>query len=86
MENLINFEEENEIDKLVEIKQDTNPTKYPLFVLGRMSIDLNNPFDKFEYRATHSSDPFECLEVKKQNKNPAKSMSKDSDLIRENVT
>lgn len=79
MENLINFEDENEIEKSKEEKKVANifTPNYPLFIplQGRMSIDLNNPFDKFEYRATHSSDPFECLEVKNQNKinkDPAK--------------
>lgn len=73
MENLINFEDENEIENLKEIKKISNSIKHPQFVQGRMSIDLNNPFDKFEYRATHSSDPFECLEVKNQNnKDPAR--------------
>lgn len=62
MENLINFEEENE----TESKKKLSPIKHTLLVQGRMSLDLNNPFDKLEYRATHLDDPFECLEVKKQ--------------------
>lgn len=75
MENLINFEEENEIGKIEEMKKVSSPIKNPqhLLVQGRMSLDLNNPFDKFEYRATHADDPFECLVLKQQqNKDPAK--------------
>lgn len=62
MENLINFDEndrQNESPK----KQQNNPGLiHPLLVNDRMSLELNNPFDKLEYRATHLEDPFECLE------------------------
>lgn len=68
MENLINFEDESEVDKVENIKIENKLLKHPLLVQDRMSLDLNNPFDKLEYRATHHSDPFECLEFKQQSK------------------
>lgn len=65
MENLINFEEENPGNEREEIKN-TNLLSAPLLVSGRLSLDLNNPFDKCEYRATHIDDPFDCLETKNE--------------------
>jgi hypothetical protein len=64
MENLINFEDENE-NLVVKKDEEKTPIKRQhLLVQERISLDLNNPFDKFEYRATHLNDPFECLEIK----------------------
>lgn len=60
MENLINFEENGTPKKQKHSKK--NPVLiHPLLVNDRMSLELNNPFDKLEYRATHLDDPFECL-------------------------
>ena len=73
MDNLINFEEDNsQKQKTQEIPK--NSLETPLFVTGRPSLDLNNPFDKLEYRAIHFDDPFECLEIKKEAKDPVKDL------------
>lgn len=77
MDNLINFEEEENFgtEKTKEENKSTNfLASQPLFVSSaRLSLDLNNPFDKLEYRAFHIDDPFDCLEIKKEvQKDPAK--------------
>lgn len=76
MDNLINFEDEEnfgcEKNKKEENKS-TNSLSQPLLVSARLSLDLNNPFDKLEYRAFHIDDPFDCLETKKEvQKDPVK--------------
>lgn len=75
MENLINFDDTNfdGDDEKKEIKN--SQFSHPLLVSARLSLDLNNPFDKLEYRATHCDDPFDCLELTKERRSdedPAK--------------
>lgn len=64
MDNLINFEDNESSCKKTETQR--KPSKNPLLVNDRLSFELNNPFDKLEYRITHSDDPFECLETKQE--------------------
>lgn len=79
MENLINFEEnETSSEKLSKnsksplLKQNLQNI-HSLLVNDRLSLDLNNPFDKMEYKSVHSNDPFECLEKKKMTSSQKKS-------------
>ena len=66
MENLINFEENGSNNN--NIKESSKPQKkqlkHQLIINDRLSLELNNPFDKLEYRITHRDDPFECLETR----------------------
>lgn len=59
MENLINFDDESEKTNVNTVRP-KSPMPFPLLVAD--NEDLNNPFDKLDYRATYSNDPFECLE------------------------
>ncbi|KAG5684312.1 hypothetical protein PVAND_013547 [Polypedilum vanderplanki] len=66
MENLINFEENDNNNKersSNEILAKNPAINHPLLINSRLSFELNNPFDKLEYKVTHSQDPFECLEM-----------------------
>lgn len=73
MDNLINFEDENFGAEKKEENKVLHQLAHPLLVSGRLSLDLNNPFDKLEYRATHIDDPFDCLETKREiRKDPVK--------------
>lgn len=90
MENLINFEDENE-NLLIKKDEEKTPTatrRQHLLVQDRISLDLNNPFDKLEYRATHHNDPFECLEIKQESRDPANNKMNfaSSPVNRESVT
>jgi hypothetical protein len=62
MENLINFDENDRKNESPKKKQKNTGFIHPLLVNDRLSLELNNPFDKLEYRVTHLEDPFECLE------------------------
>jgi hypothetical protein len=73
MDNLINFEDESFCGEKKEENKSLNSLAQPLLVSGRLSLDLNNPFDKLEYRCTHIDDPFDCLETRKEiTKDPVK--------------
>jgi len=71
MENLINFDDEAKLKIKDSPKRSISPGRHPLIVQNRMSFELNNPFDQFEYRAQHSEDPFEidCL-INRQKADP----------------
>lgn len=70
MDNLINFEDEN----LGAEKMEQNHSKHLIPITnaqfitgtGRPSLDLNNPFDKCEYRAQNILDPFDCVQTQKE--------------------
>lgn len=83
MENLINFDDdpvdENELNRPVSPLPFSPELIVPM--VGRLSMDTNNPFDKFQYRAEQSDDdPFNiiCLEKKKKTTEPP---SRDSAML-----
>lgn len=64
MDNLINFDDETKSPTVNknEIARSKSPLPYPLLI-PETDLDLNNPFDRLEYRLKYSNDPFECLET-----------------------
>lgn len=65
MDNLINFDQDcdESVKKDENINRAQSPLLHPLLISDSSNIDLNNPFDRMQYRVNHIDDPFECLET-----------------------
>jgi hypothetical protein len=65
MDNLINFDDfEDNSNK--SLAKPLIPNGLPMLVPAKeCEEDLNNPFDRLEFRLHHINDPFECIESAK---------------------